>query len=433
MGNKILLVCYVFPPYPGVGGRRWAKFAKYLAEAGYELEVIAAENPLNEESVWINDIQHPNIHVHRLPGGFPQILLKQPARIFQKIQYRFWQKIFSIYSKGFAFERTLFWRKKMQKKAEELIRNHGIETVIATGPPFLHLQSVVRLKKIFPSLKVLVDLRDPWTDNKSFMGFKDMPADRFAFEKETETEVMQNADAVTTVADHMTETLRAKNPGRESHFFTVTNGYDPAEVKVAAVGPVDSKLKSDKMRFVYTGSLYPSIEYVFIPFADSLVKIRNTNPELYLKLSFDFYGSAATEMREIIEERNLNDIVKMKGWVSAAEIGKEIESADACLLFFAADHAFSMNTKLFEYLARKKPVVLFSNPGETPDFLHKNKLGFAISPEKADEELNRIIAMHFDSGLQIDSDFDLSTYSVPAISHQLIRIIEQLKSGNSVQ
>jgi glycosyltransferase involved in cell wall biosynthesis len=321
----------------------------------------------------------------------------------------------------------------MQQKAEELIRSFGIQTVIATGPPFLHLQTVVRLKKNHPALKVLVDLRDPWTDNKSFMGFKNMPADRFAFEQETEKEVMQNADAVTTVADHMTETLRAKTKGRESHFFTITNGYDPSEISLVNENTALTKTKSDKMRFVYTGSLYPSIEYVFIPFADSLVKIRNTNPELYLKLSFDFYGSAATEMREIIEERNLDDIVKMKGWVSSAEIGKEIENADACLLFFAADHAFSMNTKLFEYLARKKPVVLFSNPGETPDFLQQNKLGYAIVPEKAEAELLRIIQLHFSSGLEIDSEFDLTRYSVPAITHQLIRIIEQLKSNQSEQ
>jgi hypothetical protein len=48
--KTILIICYGFPPFPGIGGRRWAKFSKYLSSYGFNINVIASKNPFKTEN-----------------------------------------------------------------------------------------------------------------------------------------------------------------------------------------------------------------------------------------------------------------------------------------------------------------------------------------------------------------------------------------------
>ena len=50
--QHILLISYTFPPHPGIGGRRWAKFSKYLSKLNYIVHVIHVANPFDEDSLW---------------------------------------------------------------------------------------------------------------------------------------------------------------------------------------------------------------------------------------------------------------------------------------------------------------------------------------------------------------------------------------------
>ena len=79
--RKVLLVSYIFPPFPGVGGRRWAKFSRELAKRDYEVFVVATQNPFKTESQWMEDIRHDRIHVEYIPMGFPKDLLIKPKSL----------------------------------------------------------------------------------------------------------------------------------------------------------------------------------------------------------------------------------------------------------------------------------------------------------------------------------------------------------------
>ncbi|HLG02078.1 MAG TPA: glycosyltransferase, partial [Bacteroidia bacterium] len=293
MKHRILLISYVFPPFPGVGGRRWAKFARYLADAGHEVHLICAKNILKDQSAWTHDVLHPGIFLYPLPARYPSILLQQPATFFEKLLYKFWQTIFMLVSNGSIFERALFWKKQLHKKAIDLIQSKRIETVIVSGPPFHLLHHAVAIKEKMNNLHVIVDLRDPWTDNKDFFGFSRMSKSRLAYEQKLERETMLGADAILTVASKMSEALVKKYPAVKGKVFTLINGFDPREVTTTQFE--GEMVRSEKMRFVYAGSLYPNLEYVFIPFAEYLVRLRKKDPHLYSKLVFDFYGSAAVE------------------------------------------------------------------------------------------------------------------------------------------
>src|SRR5687768_5132217 len=134
--KKVLLISYVFPPYPGIGGRRWAKFAKYLSlRNDIELFVIAAQNPFTARSLWSEDVKGLQ-HISYLPAKFPAVLLTSPRSFLKKLEYKIWETFLSVFSSGAIYDRSLFWNKSMVQKAEQLIREHRIKNVIVAGAPF---------------------------------------------------------------------------------------------------------------------------------------------------------------------------------------------------------------------------------------------------------------------------------------------------------
>ena len=74
MPERVLLCCYGFPPNTGIGGRRWAKLAKGLAQNGTAVEVINADLPKTGASPWSEDVSHPLITVHSVPSDYPTAL-----------------------------------------------------------------------------------------------------------------------------------------------------------------------------------------------------------------------------------------------------------------------------------------------------------------------------------------------------------------------
>ena len=97
MKKKVLIICYTFPPYNGIGGRRWAKFAKYLEHDNCDVSVIAAKKQDTSQSPWTKDISSYQDNINYLDADYPLILQSNPKSILQKIRYRlalFYVKLF---------------------------------------------------------------------------------------------------------------------------------------------------------------------------------------------------------------------------------------------------------------------------------------------------------------------------------------------------
>lgn len=142
-GEPLLLVCNRFPPNAGIGGRRWAKFAKELARRGHPVHVIrSAGTPGTLNSLWTADVQHPNIIHHTMPPRFPAVMTQWPLTSFRdKLRYWFWQRVHPLLTKGNYYDLGFRSRKDLLRSATRLIREQGIRQVIVTGAPFTgHLQ-----------------------------------------------------------------------------------------------------------------------------------------------------------------------------------------------------------------------------------------------------------------------------------------------------
>ncbi|MDF2452228.1 MAG: hypothetical protein K0S26_1732 [Bacteroidota bacterium] len=370
--KHILVISYTFPPYPGIGGRRWSKFAKYLKRKGYIVHVICSENPHEKTSEWVKDIE--GIDVHRLPLNYPQSLILFPQTIFGKIQYRLDKLIVQLRSKGNYYDRALFWKKQLAVKATDLINKYDIKNVMATGAPFHLLSHTVKLKEVFPDLNVIIDFRDFWAKDLSLSALGGMSPKRVANEIEMERNTVQRANHILTVADEMTSYFEAISKNKNCH--TILNGFD--EEDFISLNDIP-KGQSEKIKFVYTGNLYNETNYVFLPFADALAKLKSENQDLYSQVEFNFYGTYPKEYLGLVKSRHL-DVVTFHNSIPLSMALQKINDADYCMLFLNNTYSFSLSTKFCEYIALKKKIVLFSSEGRASEFIKENKLGFWVDP-----------------------------------------------------
>ncbi|MEO6301966.1 MAG: hypothetical protein ABIP51_02220, partial [Bacteroidia bacterium] len=176
--KQILLISYVFPPYYGIGGRRWAKHADGLTKLGYTVHVICAKNPFRKTSLWYDVVKNnPKIIIHQLPAFYPKVLVDFEHNFFQKIAYKFWVSVLPFFTKGSFLDRTIFWKKPMLKEAIKIISRNQITNVICTGGPFGVMHFSTLLKNKFNNLFLINDLRDPWTWGPNW-GFPGLSAER---------------------------------------------------------------------------------------------------------------------------------------------------------------------------------------------------------------------------------------------------------------
>ena len=409
--KNILIICYGFPPFPGIGGRRWAKFSKYLSNYGFNINVIASKNPFKAESVWKNDVK--NISVTQLPVNYPQALITFPKLLIGRLKYKLGLLVVKLFTKGNYYDKTIFWKNKLINEAEILIKQHKIKHVIVSGAPFHLLHHSLKLKTLFPDLNLVVDYRDFWTDDLSVGPLSGISKKRIEFEKSLEAEVLKNADCVLTVSEYMTKQLCDKHVIKKA--ITIPNGFDENDFE-----NIKTSTRNDNLiKFVFTGSLYQNIESVFVPFCEAIKKIKINNPDLYKKLRFEFYGSSSPINIKIVNKYHLENI-SFNAPLTLQESFQKIHESDFCLLFLNNTYSFSLSTKFCEYIGLKKPIVLFSQKGDASDFIQSNNFGVWINP---DDMYNQLIAflLNFKSlDFKLENNQIRDTYSVRYISNHLI-------------
>ncbi|GAB4413833.1 MAG: glycosyltransferase [Bacteroidia bacterium] len=414
----LLILSYVFPPYPGIGGRRWAKFAKYLSRVGYGVHVVAAQNPFASTSQWQQDIA--GLDVTYLPTHFPAVLgEKEAATLAFKLRYKTALLASRMRTRANYYDRAAFWKADMLRAASRLIEQHDIRYVMATGAPFHLLHHALALKHRYPGLKLLCDFRDPWTDGEYLFGMNSLGPARLEAERQMEREVLAQADVVTSVADSIVAQLATKVPGAATRFETLLNGFDPEDFPATT-----QHTQPDGMvRFVLTGSLYPDIDYIFVPLLDALVRLRSEAPAQYARLAFDFYGQAQRHHQQLVERRDLGEAVRFHGPISLEAVYRVLAASTFTMLFLHEHLAFSRSTKFYEYLAAGRKIVVFSAPGETAAHVEGEGIGYGVAPDEVYTRLLTLIDEADQGRMQPNPAYDIAPYSVPGLTGRLLHLL----------
>ena len=370
MPERVLLCCYGFPPNTGIGGRRWAKLAKGLAQNGTAVEVINADLPKTGASPWSEDVSHPLITVHSVPSDYPTALSHNRGGVLGRLQYRLTLYALKRREAGTVFDVACGWEPQLQAKALEIIDKYGIAHVLATGAPFNLLYYATRLKTFRPNLHVLCDYRDPWMTAQNY-GMSNLETRRKAEEQKKQDFVFANADVITAPNTFLCDEI-VKSGCRPplGKVRELPHFYDPDDIPKAVELP-----KSGTQRLVYGGALYLGLEPAMEQLQRALEYLELHAPSLWEKLEIDMY---TPDFESALVQGRFPDKVRIHPAIGKAFFA-ELEQADAALVFLADHNRNFLTTKYFEYLPFQKPILYFGPAGHVSATIEEQGIGHVVS------------------------------------------------------
>ena len=397
----------------GIGVQRALSLAKYLPRCGFEVHVLKATNaggPVYDPdlvrqipaSVRVHEAFTPEIPFAirqklwaRLSGG-----PKKPAASAPAAAGGFsWKRLVTGAAKRVMCpEPEILWVPFAVRKARQIIRRFGIDTVMVTVPPFSALVAGTRLKREFPSLVLVSDFRDEWLSFylKDF-DFQNSDYTRRRAEA-IEQESVEASDLVVAVNESSRDEIRKRYPGQpERKFQVIPNGYDPE----VFTGIAPAERRSTHMIVTHVGTVYKTASPRFyLDAVDSLPE------EIRSRIETRFVGRVAESERPLMEGRQSK--VTLLGFMPQAEALQYMADTDYLLLTMTND--ISVPGKLFEYMAVRRPILAIAAPGSEVDRLLAETGAGMCAPPDSVERIRELLIAAFEgwrigqSGIQGNGD-----------------------------
>jgi len=389
--QHVLIISYVFPPLKGIGGRRWAKFAKYLERRGYTIHVIhnaGGEKDLG--SHWSKDVENANIKCYPIENKYPAVLGKRPlTSIWDKLAYRYWKKALPRQVKGNFYDKCIFWRNDLLKKCQEIIEANDVKKVIATGAPFRLLYFATELKPL--GVNLIGDFRDPWTWSEVY-GYPSLPKERMAYEKMMERKVIVEFDKILSPAPAILDHLKEAYPEiRKDKFVRIPHAFDQDDLGERTT----PKAPDGKTRMIYAGSMYGAkeAEAYFSGLLKALNSIKTSDPKNFKHFTLDLFitGHGVTQYEQMVQEAGLQEQVHFKAPLPAKEIFKEILNSDYVLLFIPSMNKDFMGTKFSEIFSLGVPLLHVGAEGYVSRFIEEHNTGYSFRVAELEEKLRWVL------------------------------------------
>jgi glycosyltransferase involved in cell wall biosynthesis len=369
--KKVLFLAYLFPPIANSGTQRPLKFAKYLAEYGWEPTVITASrfNSHHTDQTLLADIPD-NVKVIRVPMLNEQIgdtitSLTGGSRIGRKIGDAIsWR----LQARRRSPDLYALWMPTVLREAKKILIAQRFDAIYATGFPWTSLMIGVELSKQ-TGIPLVADFRDLWAGENLFRSERPPHDEELALERS----VIECATAVVTASASIGRQLAAAHPEvDEEKFVTIHNGFDAADFASEAQRP-----RAKKFRIVFTGVWKEG--YNPAELYDTIDWIRRSKPALLDDVEVIAAGFTPGEAKR----RGLTAYIDERGVVSHDEALSLMRSADILYLSHVdPQRQWVVPGKLYEYLASGSPVLALTHPGkETAKIIASVGGGVALSPE----------------------------------------------------
>lgn len=399
--KKVLIVCYSFPPNAGVGGRKWAKTAKYLLKIGWEVHILMKQPAIQDNSPWTADTK--GCIVHSIIPHYPEIISREPEEIIEKIWYRLALLRLKFITSSNYYDRAVLLENDFGRKLMDIIHCHQINNLIVTGAPFSLLYYAAKEKVNHPELKFIADIRDSWL-SENFYGFGLLSNKRREIEKQRLIEVLNTADK--TFVPYETMLNEYQKLGTTDSAIEVL----PHAVDDAMILP---RRKQMGISLVHFGSHYHNLNGIFSELAVCLQEQTEIKLNFYTK---DFKYKNIFEAMDVL---NVNCIYNN---IVAENRVFEILSESTAAVLFTPDYMKDfISTKYLENAAARIPMIVIGKKGIAADFVINNRLGIFISENEIVEKLPEITELI--DKLDYNENFDINPF---LFSKQAEKIAELL-------
>ena len=354
MKKKVLILSYYWPPSGGAGVQRWVKLTKYLSSLDVECHVLTVDPRYASYTSFDTSLQDdiaPEVKVHTTKSFDPLTWYgrlvgrdKIPAGGFSNVNTKSWKFkwMARIRSHLFIPDPRVGWNRYAFKKAKEIIEREGIQTVLTTSPPHSTQLIGLSLKRWKPTLKWIVDLRDPWTD---IYYYDLLGHSKWSHKKNLALEkaVLEECDQLVTVGKGMKQLMESKGI-IGSKVNVIYNGFDHEDFINL------TKHSSKTISIVYTGTMAASYKPQML--FEVLAKLKSDH---------DFELVFIGQVDElVINDSNKYDLpIKFIATIPHKEVNQEQVNADLLLLIIphTSNEREIITGKLFEYLATDNPIL----------------------------------------------------------------------------
>lgn len=294
--KDIILVAYYFRPFKGVGALRLSYWFDKLIEDGYNVKVITSI-PQSSSSLSNSFLEGKIIYI--------------PVK------------------KSRGFDSSYQWGKSAKIVVRELLKNCPSSVVVITGGPYLHMNSILSLKKQYPASSWIIDYRDPLSNNprNKRPGVFGLLLNNI--KKIYEYIINKRADLILTVNDVCKNLIISK----KDKILTIDNGYDERYFY-----PVKSKSEN---RFIYPGQIYDIQMFVNLCMALNFFK----------SFRLDYLGPSEVPCDfPWIKSYGLQDYSSAANMMLGCEYG----------IIFTSGKSFESTTKVFDYFAAKLKILIIT-------------------------------------------------------------------------
>ncbi len=372
--KKILILAYDFPPYVSVGGLRPYAWFEYFHEFGFEPVVVTRQwsNEYRNELDYIAPSSSKETIVEKTAAGrvyrtaYTPNLANQLYLTYGKSKYSTIRKLITAF-----YELTQFFyltgpKKLLYQEADKLFKIEKFDVIIATGDPFVlhHYASKLSSKHQLPWI---ADYRDPWSENIE-MGKRPLLK---IWHKWIEKKTVQTASLITTVSSFLFSQIYGLKNNQPC--LLLPNGYNPSSIE-----GIDFSIQEKKeLRIALAGSILE-----WHPIESYLEEFRNfiqTHP--YVMVKTIFYGINKEDEVKVFLNKNWTSWQKYVEFIPKMENKKLMKELANCHLFLLFNYYSYMGTKIYDYLALKRPI-LFCYTDDKEALELKNK--YFLVPLKND-------------------------------------------------
>ncbi len=386
--EKVLLISCYFPPAGGMHVQRALSLARYLPQNGFKVFVLTARSSVSAVDAGLVEQIPEQVEVHRTWTLEPSFRLRK--KVWSRLNSPaagLGAKSRSVFTRWikqlFCPDPQVMWYPFAIRRASKLIRQQGIQTVIVTAPPFSAFLVSNGLKRRFPHLCTIADVRDEWlkyfVKEFVFRGDDDVVKRAAQIERST-VELCDRLVAVTATSLNETRSRYPEQPAYK--FVLIPNGYDPATFSKFVPRPHST----NRLVVTYTGTLYkPCSPKPYLDALDGLVDIRSD-------FETRFVGRIAEELdRSMFENRQ--SLVRLVDFVPQREALAFMEETDVLLLPWS--DRINIPGKLFEYLVTGKPILAVCPPdSEVARVIKQTRAGWCVDIDDMPALARALLQMH---------------------------------------
>lgn len=430
--KKVLFICYYFPPMGMGGTQRSAKFVKYLPQHGWTPIVLTVKNvsyyaldeTLNSDVECRQIIRTESLDPLRV---FARIRKNKHQSVSTSLDSNSHSRFSSILNRiisGWLLipDSKILWLPFAVAAAIRLIRKNKIKLIFSTSPPHsAHIGALVL--KLLTGVCWVADFRDDWTGGES----QPCPT-KFHFwsNRLLEKIVLKYSDAVIAMCDGLRQSLQQKQgyTADQSKFVVITNGYDADDFAgLTTISP------NSKFTITHCGSVSRVSDPE--PFLRAVSNLFQEQPDCITDTDIRFFGTDLfSRLNFLAVELGLEWLIRPTRYLPHRQSVEQLMRSHLLLLtILKTSDEEVITSKVFEYLASGRPILLISNGGEIARMIRSLNRGAVCRPDDI-EGIKRTVFRYYQlyqtGQISFAEPLTITQYDRKTLTKQMSIIFDQI-------